>query len=269
MRTMLPETPAGFTGSIEERTVGRLTVYVVDARRRWTPTTAACTSTSTAGRGSWAAATCAGGPRRWARCRPVGPHVGGRLPDAARAPVPDAARRLPRDLPGAARRAPARGDHRRRRLRRWEPRRRAGPAGPRRGPAAAGRGRHQHGRVRPDRGGDSMQTNAGLDNLLQGGDSSQMELYAGGHDRSTIRTSHRCTPTSPASRRRSCSPAPATCCSPTTSACTGRCAAGVDAELHVWEAAAHGGFLGMAPEDQERMGEMRRFVDRHWATVTA
>jgi acetyl esterase/lipase len=45
--------------------------------------------------------------------------------------------------------------------------------------------------------------------------------------------------------------------------------AGVDAELHVWEAAAHGGFLGMAPEDQERMGEMRRFVDQHWSTVAA
>ena len=41
-------------------------------------------------------------------------------------------------------------------------------------------------------------------------------------------------------------------------------AAGVDAELHVWEAAGHGGFLGMAPEDAERFGEVRRFVDEHW-----
>ena len=30
--------------------------------------------------------------------------------------------------------------------------------------------------------------------------------------------------------------------------------AGVEAELHVWEAAGHGGFLGMAPEDAERFG---------------
>ena len=42
-------------------------------------------------------------------------------------------------------------------------------------------------------------------------------------------------------------------------------AAGVDAELHVWEAAGHGGFLGMAPEDAERFGEVRRFVEEHWA----
>jgi epsilon-lactone hydrolase len=42
-------------------------------------------------------------------------------------------------------------------------------------------------------------------------------------------------------------------------------AAGVEAELHVWEAAGHGGFLGMAPEDAERFGEMRRFAEAHWA----
>ncbi len=41
--------------------------------------------------------------------------------------------------------------------------------------------------------------------------------------------------------------------------------AGVDAELHVWEAAGHGGFLGMAPEDAERYAEMRRFAEAHWA----
>jgi monoterpene epsilon-lactone hydrolase len=42
-------------------------------------------------------------------------------------------------------------------------------------------------------------------------------------------------------------------------------AAGAQAELHVWEAAGHGGFLGMAPEDTERFAEMRRFADAHWA----
>ena len=42
-------------------------------------------------------------------------------------------------------------------------------------------------------------------------------------------------------------------------------AAGVAAELHVWEAAGHGGFLGMAPEDGERATEISRFVNEHWA----
>ena len=39
-------------------------------------------------------------------------------------------------------------------------------------------------------------------------------------------------------------------------------AAGVDAELHVWEAMPHGGFGG-APEDIEIMTETRRFLDAH------
>lgn len=41
--------------------------------------------------------------------------------------------------------------------------------------------------------------------------------------------------------------------------------AGVEAELHVLEAAPHGGFLGMAPEDRELDAEVRRFIDRHCA----
>jgi len=39
-------------------------------------------------------------------------------------------------------------------------------------------------------------------------------------------------------------------------------AAGVEAELHVWEAMPHGGFGG-APEDIEVMTETRRFLDAH------
>ncbi len=38
--------------------------------------------------------------------------------------------------------------------------------------------------------------------------------------------------------------------------------AGVDAELHVWEAMPHGGFFG-APEDAEMGVELRRFVAKH------
>jgi epsilon-lactone hydrolase len=42
-------------------------------------------------------------------------------------------------------------------------------------------------------------------------------------------------------------------------------AAGVQAELHVWEAAPHIMFLGMAPEDHERTAEIRRFMQQQWA----
>ena len=42
-------------------------------------------------------------------------------------------------------------------------------------------------------------------------------------------------------------------------------AAEVPADLHVFEAAPHGFFLGMAPEDHERVRETRRFLDEHWA----
>ncbi|MGK2911813.1 MAG: alpha/beta hydrolase [Sphingobium sp.] len=38
---------------------------------------------------------------------------------------------------------------------------------------------------------------------------------------------------------------------------------GVDAELHVWEAMGHGGFFGMAPEDEEVWIELRRFLRCH------
>ncbi len=40
--------------------------------------------------------------------------------------------------------------------------------------------------------------------------------------------------------------------------------AGVAAELHVQEAAGHGGFLGRAPEDRQRSEEIRRFLNEHW-----
>jgi epsilon-lactone hydrolase len=40
-------------------------------------------------------------------------------------------------------------------------------------------------------------------------------------------------------------------------------AAGVTADLHVWEGMPHGGFMG-APEDDEIAAEMRAFMDRCW-----
>ena len=44
--------------------------------------------------------------------------------------------------------------------------------------------------------------------------------------------------------------------------------AGVDAELHVWEAMPHGGFGG-SPEDREVRVELRRFLDRHRRTAAS
>ena len=43
--------------------------------------------------------------------------------------------------------------------------------------------------------------------------------------------------------------------------------AGIPADLHVTEAAGHGGFFGMAPEDHEIEREIRRFVDAHWGAA--
>jgi len=45
-------------------------------------------------------------------------------------------------------------------------------------------------------------------------------------------------------------------------------AAGVEAELHVWEAMPHGGFGGTTPEDDELRAEVRRFEAVHLARAT-
>jgi acetyl esterase/lipase len=44
-------------------------------------------------------------------------------------------------------------------------------------------------------------------------------------------------------------------------------AAGVPAELHVWEGAPHFMFLGMAPEDHQRAAQVRRFCERQWGNA--
>ena len=41
-------------------------------------------------------------------------------------------------------------------------------------------------------------------------------------------------------------------------------AAGVRAELHVWEGAPHGLFMGQAPEDREQIAQVRRFFEDAW-----
>jgi monoterpene epsilon-lactone hydrolase len=45
--------------------------------------------------------------------------------------------------------------------------------------------------------------------------------------------------------------------------------AGVEAELHVWEAMPHGGFGGLAPEDAELTAELKGFFERHWGRPRA
>jgi acetyl esterase/lipase len=41
--------------------------------------------------------------------------------------------------------------------------------------------------------------------------------------------------------------------------------AGIEVELHVWEAMPHGGFGGTTPEDAELQSEVLRFIEKHWA----
>jgi acetyl esterase/lipase len=109
--------------------------------------------------------------------------------------------------------------------------------------------------------GDSWYINDGLDNVLSGPVEPCTQLYAGSHDR----------------REPYISPLFGDLAGfPPSILLTGTRdrllsdnvrmhralrAAGVEADLHVWEAAGHGGFLGMAPEDAERFAEIRRFVE--------
>jgi acetyl esterase/lipase len=111
---------------------------------------------------------------------------------------------------------------------------------------------------------DSWRTNDGLDSVLSGPVEPCTELYAGGYDR----------------REPYISPLFGDLGGfPPVILLTGTRdrllsdnvrmhralrAAGCEAELHVWEAAGHGGFLGMAPEDAERFSELRRFAEANW-----
>jgi epsilon-lactone hydrolase len=113
--------------------------------------------------------------------------------------------------------------------------------------------------------GDSWQINDGLDNVLSGPVEPCTELYAGSHDRREPYISplfgdlSGFPPTILLSGTRD------RLLSDNVRMHRALRAAGVEAELHVWEAAGHGGFLGMAPEDAERFAEVRRFAKRYWA----
>ena len=116
-------------------------------------------------------------------------------------------------------------------------------------------------------GGDSWQTNAGLDPLLDGSSTPCVLLYAGGHDLKEPYLSplygdlEGFPPTILLTGTRDC------LLSDNVRMHRALRAAGVDASLHVWEAAGHGGFLGMAPEDAERGTEIRRFANEVWVRV--
>jgi acetyl esterase/lipase len=108
--------------------------------------------------------------------------------------------------------------------------------------------------------GDSIQTNMGLDPLLTSNHAPALQLYAGGHD---LREPYLSPlygdltgfpPTILTTGTRDL------LLSDTVRMHRALRAAGVRADLHVFEAAGHGGFLGRAPEDQDRIAEVRRFI---------
>jgi acetyl esterase/lipase len=112
--------------------------------------------------------------------------------------------------------------------------------------------------------GDSYQTNLGLDPLLRSSAMPAFLLYAAGHD---LRDPY----VSPlyADFTKGFPPTILTTgtrdllLSDTVRLHRALRAAGIQAELHVTEAGGHGGFFGMAPEDQHVLAEVRRFVDGH------
>ena len=115
--------------------------------------------------------------------------------------------------------------------------------------------------------GDSHRTNLGLDPLIPGSGRQQFLLYAAGHD-----LSHPFLSPLNGDFTKGFPPAILTTgtrdmlLSDTVLLHRALRRAGIPAELHVTEAGGHGGFMGMAPEDQEILQEVRRFADTHWGS---
>jgi epsilon-lactone hydrolase len=113
--------------------------------------------------------------------------------------------------------------------------------------------------------GDSFRTNLGLDNVLTESLMQPNLLYAGGYD-----LTHPYVSPLFADFRRGFPPTILTTgtrdlfLSNTIRMHRALRAAGVPADLHVVEAAGHGGFFGLAPEDADLEAEIRRFIDAHW-----
>lgn len=116
--------------------------------------------------------------------------------------------------------------------------------------------------------GDSFRTNHGVDTVLTRSLKPQSLLYAGGHDLTHPYLSplfgdftKGFPPTFLQSGTRDLF------LSNTVRMHRALLAAGVPAELHVFEAMPHGGFGG-APEDDELDAQVRRFIEAHWTTQT-
>ena len=112
--------------------------------------------------------------------------------------------------------------------------------------------------------GDTWQTNLGVDTVLTRRDSAVTLLYAGGHD---IRDPY----ISPLFGDLSKGFPPSLLASGTRDVLLSDTvrmhralrAVGVEADLHVLEAAPHGFFHGVTPEDRELDREVRQFIDAH------
>jgi acetyl esterase/lipase len=118
--------------------------------------------------------------------------------------------------------------------------------------------------------GDSFHTNRGLDPVLLGSLMPANLLYAGGHDLTHPYLSplfgdftKGFPPTLLATGTRDLF------LSNTVLLHRALRSAGIAADLHVFEAAGHGVFLGAAPEDRELEREIRAFVDAHWGRTEA
>jgi epsilon-lactone hydrolase len=110
--------------------------------------------------------------------------------------------------------------------------------------------------------GDSFQTNLGLDNVLVGTLMQMNLLYANGHDLSHPYLSPLFADVSGFPPTFLQAGTRDLFLSNAVRMHRALRAAGVDAELHVFEAMPHGGFAG-APEDIEVRTELRRFLDKH------
>jgi acetyl esterase/lipase len=116
--------------------------------------------------------------------------------------------------------------------------------------------------------GDTWYTNEGIDTVLRGMELEPALLYANGHD---LRDPY----LSPIYGDFSWGFPPTMLISGTRDKLLSDTVrlhralrrAGVEAELHVWEAATHAMFLGLAPEDHERSAEMKRFAEHCWAAA--
>lgn len=114
------------------------------------------------------------------------------------------------------------------------------------------------------RSGDSFQTNEGVDSVLSGDTDAIGLLYAGGHDLNHPYVS-------PLFGDFSKGFPPTLLSAGTRDLLLSNAvrmhralrAVGVEAELHLIEAASHGGFHG-APEEDDLNREVRRFAEAHW-----